>query len=282
MASKLGRGLKDIFGEGLEEAIQDIQNTTKGSKSSDIDIDDIKPNPYQPRKKFDPDKLQELADSIIEHGVFTPVLVSKDVKGYVLIAGERRLRASKLAGKNTIPAIVVDYTLEQMMEIALIENIQREQLNPIEEALAFEAIADKSNFTHEQVAKKVGKSRSYVSNSIRVLTLPTQIKELVATNAISLGHAKVLLSQPTEVAKQLAKKIVANNLSVRALEALVADASLPKVKSKQKIDSKLKPVEDLIRQKLATKVSIANNQIKINFTSVKDLNRILQTLGLIE
>ena len=179
----LGTGLEAIFGPDLTNIIDDIQNNSEmadqyGRKVT-LRIDEIRMNPYQPRHVFDETKLNELADSIREHGVFTPVLVRKSAAGYELIAGERRVKASKIAGKQEIPAIVVDFNDEQMMEISLLENIQREDLNAIEEANAYKQLMDNMGYTQEELSKKIGKSREYIANSLRLLKLPKFIQKLV-------------------------------------------------------------------------------------------------------
>ena len=189
----LGKGLSAIFGESIDDVLEDIQQgaaTEYSSQKSEIAVAEIKVNPYQPRKHFDDDKLQELADSIKLHGVFTPILVKKAVQGYELITGERRWRATKLAGKTTIPAIVMDFNDQQMMEIALLENIQREDLNAIEEALGYEKLIKKIGYTQEELAKRIGKSREHVANLLRLLKLPESVQNYVVTKQLSMGHVR--------------------------------------------------------------------------------------------
>ena len=174
-----GRGLNAIFGSDVEKVLDDIQNNAldaPGRREVEIPIAEIRKNPYQPRKEFDEKALRELADSIKLHGIFTPLLVRQSVQGYELIAGERRLRAAKLAGLQRVPAIAVDFTDEDMMEISLLENIQRENLNPIEEAAAYEALIRRLGYTQEKLAERVGKSREYCANMLRLLKLPQPVQ----------------------------------------------------------------------------------------------------------
>ena len=182
-------------------------------------MDELRPNPYQPRKVFDETALNELALSIKEHGVFQPIIIKKSVKGYEIIAGERRVRASKLAGKESIPAILKEFTDEEMMDISLLENLQRENLTAIEEAKAYKSIIDKANITQDELAKKVGKSRSHITNMLGLLRLPASVQDMILYNKISMGHARVLskIEDPTQV-ELLAEKIIEQGLSVRDIE----------------------------------------------------------------
>ena len=294
MAKKLGKGLEDleglsaIFGEGVNDVLEDIQKGHKKiegvSDTTSIPVNDIKANPYQPRKEFDEAKLKELSESIKTHGVFTPILVKKAVKGYELIAGERRLRASKLAQLNEIPAIIVDFNDQQMMEVALLENIQREDLNVIEEAQAYTKMLEKLSYTQEELAKRIGKSREHVTNTLRLLKLPTKIQEYVMSKQLSMGHVRSLLSLDSEEDMLLvAKQAIKEKLSVRAVEKLVKDFTQPKVKKAEKIrDSSLVNVEKLIQDKLQTKVNVENNKIVISYHGTSDLNRILELIDCLE
>lgn len=279
------QGLDAIFGDNLTDLIEDIQNgkVETGGKT-ELNISEIKPNPYQPRKQFDEKALQELADSIAVHGVFTPVLVKKAISGYELIAGERRLRASKLANKETIPAIVVDFDDEAMMEIALLENVQREDLNAIEEALGYQKIIEKLGMTQEQLAKRIGKSREHVTNMLRLLKLPESIQKMVLDGQLSMGHVRALLSVNNEEDMVLiAKKAIKEKLSVRKVEAFVKELNEPK---KKKVEKESDPVmEDLscrLQNKFQTKVKIDPKQIVISYHGVDDLNRILEILGCLD
>ena len=191
----LGRGLEQLFNSenlDLNSIEKQIYDNTSKEEIVEINIEELRVNPYQPRKTFDQEALNELAESIKLHGVFQPIIVKKSIKGYEIIAGERRYRASKLAGKETIPAIVRQFTDEQMMEIALLENLQRENLSSIEEALAYKSMIEKLGITQDELAKKVGKSRSHVSNIIGLLRLPECVQKMVLNNEISMGHARVI------------------------------------------------------------------------------------------
>ncbi len=284
--SKLGKGLSSIFGEDLTEVLEDIQQgRVDAGKASEIDVNQIRVNPYQPRKYFDESTLKELSDSIKEHGVFTPILVRKSVQGYEIIAGERRWRASKKAGLKSIPAMIVDFTEEQMMEISILENVQREDLNPMEEAAAYQSLSNRLDYTQEKVAERLGKSRTHVTNMMRLLKLPAQIQELVATKKLSMGHARPLISLEEDEAIELAQQIIKDGLSVREVERLVKGQEAKvskKKKSVQKKDPNLTYVENLMELKLQTSVVVENHKISITYTSDDDLNRILELLGCIE
>ena len=282
----LGMGLEQLFNnenldlEGIEKKIYE---STPKEEIVEIDISELRPNPYQPRKEFDPEKLTELAVSIKEHGIIQPIIVKKSVKGYEIIAGERRYRASKLAGLDKVPAIVRPFTDEQMAEISLLENIQRENLNPIEEALAYKQLLEKSHMTHENLSTKVGKSRSYITNVIGLLRLPSEVQELVSKGKISMGHARALskLESDEEIIR-LAHKRDEENITVRDVED-ISSKEEKKVKITKKVDNNdYKYVEDLLRDKLDTKIKIKDKKIEISFTNVADLNRILEILNVKE
>ena len=291
--SKLGKGLMDmdglaaIFGENVSDVLEDIQKgTTKMEGISDtmsLPIRDIKPNPYQPRTEFDETKLKELSESIKTHGVFTPILVKKSVLGYELIAGERRLRASKMANLTEIPAIVVDFNDQQMMEVAYLENIQREDLNAIEEAHALASMSEKLNLTQEELAKSIGKSREYVANMIRLLKLPEKIQNYVVKGDLSMGHVRSLLSLKDEENMMiLAKNAIKEKMSVRTLEKAVKEAGQPKVKKEKTRDTSYDYVTRIMEEKLQTKVSVDKNKITISYHGVNDLNRILEIIHCLE
>ena len=203
MAKKLGKGLDEIFGENFSNVLNDINAPVNVSSTVKIALDEIRPNPYQPRKTFDQAALQDLANSIKEHGVFNPILVRKSVVGYELIAGERRLRASKLAKMNDIPAIIVDFNDTQMMEISILENIQREDLSPLEEAKAYQQLIEKLNYTQEKLAERIGKSRPYITNSLRLLKLPLSVQDLLNTGKLTNGHARALEIKTIDITKVL-------------------------------------------------------------------------------
>ncbi len=207
----LGKGLEQLFNSeqlDFSNFEKEIVTSTPESEVKDIPIDEIRSNPYQPRVHFDEDALQELADSIKTHGVFEPIIVKKSIKGYELVAGERRTKASKLAGLDTIPAIVKDFDDQAMMEIALLENIQRENLSPIEEAQAYKNFMIKTNMTQEEIARRFGKSRSHITNLLGLLSLPSDVQEDLITGKISMSHARVLSKLESEDAiKELSAKI---------------------------------------------------------------------------
>ena len=285
----LGRGLEQLFTneridfDSFEKGI--INDATKHDEIVEIPLSEIRSNPYQPRKEFDEEALQEFAESIKEHGVIQPIIVKKSIKGYELIAGERRTRASKLAGKETIPAIVREFNDQEMMEIALIENIQRENLNPIEEAEAFEQIIKTSQITQDEAAKKFGKSRSYITNILGLLRLPEKTRKYVTENKITMGHARALskLSDADEI-NSLAERIVKEGLSVREIEKLTSSDELSKsnkiARKKTVVSVKYTIYEGAFREKIGTKVKINNKKIEIPFDSDKDLDRILEILGI--
>lgn len=288
MAKKkaLGKGLDQIFGENLGAVLDDISSNTDKSSASTILLSKIRPNPYQPRKTFDQAALEELAESIKENGVFQPVLVRKSLSGYELVAGERRFRASKLAGKKDIPAIVVDFDDKQMMEISLLENIQREDLSIIEVANAYDQLIHKLDYTQEQLAKRMNKSRSNITNILRLLNLPDSVKQMVSEDKLSYGHARTLLAvEDKDKLEELANACVKEGLSVRALEKMVKKLSDAKPESGKKETEKdpfVKDVEDRLQKKFSTKVDISPKTITISYSNVEDLNRILEIMGAIE
>ena len=284
---KLGKGLNEIFGDDIDNFLNEIDNTSKSSTTgtAKIKISEIRPNPYQPRKEFDQNGLQELANSIKENGVFQPILVRKSLSGYELVAGERRLRASKLAGLKEIPVIIKDFDDKAMMEISLLENIQRKDLTPIEEANAYNQLIEKLKYTQDQLAKRIGKSRANVTNLLRLLTLPQEIQKLVNDGKLSYGQARTLLAfDSKEKMISLAYRCVKEGLSVRELEQLTKK---PTSKKPGKSESKKKNpyVEDVrtrMQKKLGTKVEISDKAIVIRYNNTKDLNRILEKLGMLD
>ena len=282
----LGRGLEQLFNtENLDvESIEkQIYDSASNEEIIEVNLDELRPNPYQPRKVFDENALNELAESIKEHGVFQPVIIKKSIKGYEIIAGERRVRASKLAGKTTIPSIIRTFTDEQMMEIALLENLQRENLNAMEEAKAYELMLNNLHLTQEELAKKVGKSRSHITNMLGLLKLPDDVQNLVVSNDISMGHARVLskLSDEEEI-KKLANEIVEKKMPVRDIEKITSDKSIEKkVKiNRQDSNDEYKYIEELMSEKLDSKVKVRNHKIEISFSNTADLNRILEIINI--
>lgn len=286
-SSRLGKGLSAIFGEDVSNVLEDIQQgKTEVHEDSkfEVPVNEVKPNPYQPRKQFNDDKIHELADSIKLHGVFTPILVKKAVKGYELIAGERRLRASKIAGLETIPAILMEFDDQQMMEIALLENIQREDLNAIEEAQGYEKLIKKLGYTQEELAKRIGKSREHVANMLRLLKLPKTVQQYVVDGLLSMGHVRALLSLKDDaLMEDIAKKAIESHLSVRAVEALVKNMNEPhEEKEKKERDINLDQVEQRLQSRFGTKVKVSDKQIVIKYHGNEDLNRLLEMIGGLE
>lgn len=278
--SRLGKGLEAIFGDSVSSVLDDIQNS-QNQHTEKLPVRQIHPNPYQPRKHFDEEKLKELSVSIKEHGVFTPILVRKTLHGYQLIAGERRLRATKLAGLEEIPAIVLDFDDNQMMEVSLIENIQREDLSIVEEARAYQNMLERLDITQETLAKKLGKSRTHITNILRLLQLPEEVLDRVNAGALSMGQVRPLISiEDRNRLVELAKKIEKDRLSAREVERLVK--AKPKTASVKEKISDYSYVEKLLRDKLMTKVNVEGHQVKIHFETDDDLNRILELLNVLE
>ena len=289
MATKkrLKKGLNEIFGDDIDSFLDEISKGNSKyptSAKTEIPIKEIRANPYQPRKDFDEQSLNELAQSIKENGVFQPILIRKSLKGYELVAGERRLRASKLAGNKTIPAIVVDFDDRQMMEISLLENIQRKDLTPIEQANAYNQLINKLNYTQDELAKRIGKSRANVTNMLRLLNLPDEVKKYINSGKLSYGQARTLLSLDDEDKMiDMAKRAVKEGLSVRELERLCSGKkATKKVSTTKRRDPFVEDVKDRLQRKFSTKVEIKNKTISIKYNDTKDLNRILEIMGVIE
>lgn len=285
--NRLGKGLNSIFGQDVSKVLEDIQNgdvKTEKQEQTKINIDQIRPNPYQPRKVFDDTALQELSQSIKQHGVFTPILVKKSIQGYDLIAGERRLRASKLAGMSDIPAIIVDLNDQEMMEIALLENIQRENLNGIEEAKAYEQLIQRLNYTQEQLANRVGKSREHITNTLRLLKLPEDVQEYVVQKKLSMGHVRALIGLKDEnMIRKIAKQAIDQGLSVRKIEQLVKDLQHKKEPEKQVEENIfIKEAKNKLEEYFQTSVKVSEHSISIHYENEEDMNRILELLNLIE
>lgn len=282
----LGKGLEELFNNeklDFNKIEEKIVETTPKEEIQEVKLSELRSNPYQPRKVFDEEKLQELANSIREHGVFQPIIIKKSIKGYEIIAGERRVKASILAGRETIPAIIRDFTDEDMMEIALLENLQRENLNSIEEATAYQKLLQQLNITQEELSKKLGKSRSHITNMLGLLELPEEVKELISINKLSMSHARVLskLENKNEIIS-LANKIVDEGLSVRDIESLSQSEEIEKKHkiTKQKSTNEYSYIEEMLNEKLGTKVKVKTNKIEIAFANVNDLNRILEILDI--
>lgn len=282
----LGIGLEQLFNNenlDLQSFEQHVYETTNKEEIIEVDIKDLRPNPYQPRQVFNEEALTDLASSIKEHGVFQPIIIKKSIKGYEIIAGERRVRASKLAGLDKIPAIVRNLNDEQMMEIALLENLQRENLSAIEEAKAYKSMIDNLHITQEQLSSKVGKSRSHVTNILGLLRLPSEVQDMVVNKKISMGHARVLSKlENDEKIIEMAHEIVEKKLPVRNVEDLSANSEkkVKSVRHRQPEKNEFTHVEEMLKEKLDTKVKIKDNKIEISFTNVADLNRILDMINM--
>ena len=278
---------KQALGKGLGALIPDLSALDDKDKKAlgihELELDKIVPNEYQPRKVFDDDKLKELAASIKEQGVIQPVIVHRAGSGYELIAGERRWRASRLAGLKTIPALVKEATKRELLEMALIENIQREDLNPLEAAEAYKRLQDEFKLTQEDLARRVGKERSTVTNFLRILGLPKEVKHELAAGSLSMGHAKALLSlERSRDQIQAALMITRKGLSVREAEALASRLKNPPKDKKSRLSHELKAVEEKLKKALGTKVSIAaksrGGRIVIEYYSAEELDSILEKI----
>lgn len=283
----LGRGLEQLFNnENLDfDSIEKkIYEGVTNEEIVYLNLSDLRPNPYQPRKVFNDEALSELAESIKENGVFQPIIVKKSIKGYEIIAGERRYRASILAGKTNIPAIIRNFTEEQMIEIALLENLQRENLNAIEEAMAYKNMLEKLNLTQEQLSKKVSKSRSHITNMLGLLRLPKEVQDMIISNKLTMGHARALSKlENEEQIIEMANKIVNEKLPVRETEKETNDFEKKiKIRRQKEENKDYRYVEDLLRDKLDTKVKIKDKKIEISFNNVADLNRILEIIDVKE
>lgn len=271
------------LGRGLNTMIQSVDLEPKDNIVSQLNIIDVEPNRDQPRKNFDKESLEALSGSIKEIGVILPIIVVKTASGrYQIIAGERRWRAAKLAGLKTIPAIVKNYDDKEAAEVALIENLQREDLNPIEEAKGYKSLMDGFSMTQEEISKRVGKSRSAVANSLRILNLPDEIIKYLITGEISQGHGRALLAIEDNLLKiEIAKRIIKEGLNVRQVEALVKALSEKKPKKKKKttqLDIEIKALEEKFEKSLSTKVRIKHGakkgKIEIEYYGNDDLERI--------
>lgn len=283
----LGRGLEELFNNEVLDysAVEKkIVNETPKEEIVNVRLDELRSNPYQPRKVFDEEALKELSDSIKEHGVFQPIIVKKSIKGYEIIAGERRVKASRLAGLTEIPAIIRDFDDQEMMEIALLENLQRENLNAIEEATAYKKLQETLQVTQEELAKRLGKSRSHITNMIGILSLPQNIQDEISKNNVSMGHARVL-SKLSDASQQqtLLDKIINEGISVRELENLTQSPEVKKVNPQIKKtiqNTEYLYLQEELSEKLGTKVVIKKNKIEISFVNNNDLNRLLEYMNI--
>lgn len=283
---------KKGLGSGLSHLIEQNMSANNQREVFDVSVGKIKPNPYQPRKTFDQKALEELSESIKENGLFQPILLRETLVGYEIISGERRYRASKLAGLKTIPAIIYDYTDQQMMEVALVENIQREDLSIVEEARSYQSLIDNLGYTQEQLANKVGKSRSHVANIIRLLKLDDDILESVDKGLLSMGHVKVLITIDDKKRQhQIVDQIISQNLNVRQTEELASSAkgkSTIKVKQRRTNETvksaRNKRIETIVREKLGVQVIVTGEKkgsIEFKYNSPDELESLLEQLNLV-
>src|SRR3989338_6898209 len=271
---------RKAIGKGLGALIQNVEKT--GDNYLVCSIDEITPSKVQPRKDFNEEQLKELADSIREKGIIEPLIVRRSENGYELIAGERRWRAARLAGLKEVPVVVRDATEEESLELAIIENIQRQDLNPIEEALAYKSLMERFSLSQDDTAKKVGKERATVANYLRLLKLTSEVKDELQKGAISMGHAKVLLGLDSHAGqRELCRKIIQKGLSVRETEEAVK-RGINKDKTHHKKAGHQKSVEDELRGIFGTKVLVKENKGKgrfeIEFYSYEELERILEMM----
>ncbi len=272
---KLGKGLDALFAdEGIDvNTLSKVEKEVSSEEIVNVEIENLRPNPYQPRSVFDEDALNDLSASIKEHGIFQPLIIKKAIKGYEIVAGERRFRAAKIAGLTEVPAVVRDFSDQQMMEIALLENLQRENLNGIEEARAYQNLISKLNITQAELAKRVGKSRAHITNTLGILKLPEDIQKLVYDNKISTAHARTLSKYDNyDEIRKIADQIVGENLSVREIE---------KIRSEKKVTTKdvhVKDVEEKLCQALNRKVVIEKQKLVISFSDTDDLNELIKLL----
>ncbi len=267
------RSLKDILREDKVEKIQE------GEKIEAVLLTKIFPNPFQPRKYFDLEKLTELANSIKENGIFQPIILKPSKNGFMIVSGERRVRAAEMVGLKTVPAVIRDYNKDKVQEISLVENLQREDLNAIEEAEAFKHLIRSLALTHEQLAEKIGKSRSYVTNCLGLLNLPDEVQMLLLSKNITQGHARVIskLDDPRKM-KQLALKVVEDNLSVRQLEALATREKKARQQRKPPKSPQLLDYEKQIKVHLGYKARITTNKLTLHFDKEETLEEIMALL----
>ena len=283
----LGKGLEQLFDldnlnvENVSDFEKNMYKDITNEEILELNVDELRPNPYQPRTVFDEDALNELAESIKENGVIEPIIVKKSIKGYDVIAGERRLKASKIAGNKTIPAIIRQLSDDKMAEIALLENLQRENLTALEEARAYKSLQEKLNLTQEQLAKKVSKSRSHITNMLGLLRLPNEVQDMIQEKKLTMGHARVLskLEDRDEIIK-MADEIANEKLSVRNVEEKSSEKKKKVVTKKKR--NEYEYVQEILREKFDTKVKIKDKKIEITFVSTQDLNRILEIMNIKE
>ena len=294
-ARGLGRGLDSLIPNAVGEAKAKKETKTvaaeeKNGQETVVKISMVEPNRKQPRKNFDEDALQELSDSIKQFGLIQPILVQDRKDHYEIIAGERRWRAAKLAGLKEIPVIIRDYSEREIMEISLIENIQREDLNPIEEAQAYKRLLEEFHLKQDEVAERVSKSRAAVTNSMRLLKLSDEVQQMLIDDMISTGHARTLLAiEDAEEQYNMAQKIFDEKLSVRDVEKLVKNLHKPEKPAKKKVDDRTMEtiyldIEEKLKARLSTKVTVTSRgegagKIEIEFYNHEDLDRLIDLMG---
>jgi ParB family transcriptional regulator, chromosome partitioning protein len=278
MAKGLGKGINALFANvnvENEDAVQELR------------LKELRPNPYQPRKIFQQEAIEELKESILQHGILQPIIVRKSIKGYEIVVGERRYRAAKEAKLEKVPVVVRELDEQQMMELAVLENLQREDLTPIEEANAYQTLMDRLNLTQEQLAKRLGKSRPHIANHLRLLALPKQIQDLISNGDISMGHGRALLGlKKKDKLQTLVEEVIRNGLNVRQLEKLVQqineNVSRETKKPKAEKNIFIREQENVLRDKFGTTVTIIQKKkkgkIEIEFFSEEDLQRIIELL----
>ncbi|MCM3762796.1 ParB/RepB/Spo0J family partition protein [Alkalihalobacillus oceani] len=282
MAKGLGKGLQALFPDQTGDQKDQIVH---------VAIKELRPNPYQPRQSFSEESIAELADSINEHGILQPITARKSIKGYEIVVGERRYRAAQKAGLKEVPVIVKEFDEQKMMELALIENLQREDLNPIEEAVAYEKVMEQLSLTQEQLAARLGKSRPHIANHLRLLQLPKVVQQFISDGKLSMGHGRALLGlKDKRKLSALLEKILQERLSVREVESLVNQVNEHVPRETKRKKTKLSPFlqthQDALRSRLGTSVAIKpgkrKGKIEIEFFSDEDLERIIQLLNVEE
>ncbi len=281
----LGKGVNVLFNDSPDELLSVLESEPDKSGRNLLPIIDIEPNKDQPRKDFDEDKLAALAESIKEHGVISPILVTPGKGGtYKIVAGERRWRASKLAGLKEIPCIIKELNAQELSELAMVENLQRDDLNPIEESEGYRYLMERFSLTQEEIAKKIGKSRSAIANALRLNNLCTEVKALLKDDKLSQGHARALLTLDADAQLAIAERIIQDGLNVRQTEAIVQNYGIEKTRPQKKTVNPMmqkyyKDVENNLSSQFGTKVRICEGskkgRIEIEYYSKDDLERIL-------
>lgn len=280
MVKGLGKGLNAFF-VNMEAEEEEVVR--------EISLKELRPNPYQPRKNFDSDAIEELKNSILEHGILQPIIARKSIKGYEIVVGERRFRAAKEANLQSVPVVIRELTEQQMMELAVLENLQREDLTPIEEATAYQLLMEKLSITQEQLAKRLGKSRPHIANHVRLLSLHPSIQKLITDGEISMGHGRALLGlKNKDKLSFVVEKILKEGYNVRQLERLIQQLNedVPRETKKANPEKNvfIREHESILREKFGTNVNIKQNKkkdkgkIEIEFFSNEDLERILELL----